>query len=161
MDTAALAREREELDGVGFSATRDHSTKRGPWALPKALEKKFTEIAKETIIKMNKHDGYQLFFEEVTEDEAPDYNDVVKNPMDFGTMKSKVERGEYGEGSDAAAALYEDFLLVFDNCALYNEVDGEVTVEAARLLGLLPETFSTACVTVATGKKKKSKKRRR
>lgn len=64
-------------------------------------------------------------------------------------MKSKVENGMYGEGSEAAAALYEDFLLVFDNCYLYNGDESEVTDEAARLLGLLPEAYVSSCASVA------------
>ena len=102
-----------------------------------------------------RHDTYSLFAEVVTEDEAPGYHEVIKNPMDFGTMRTKVATGEYGTGSAAAVNFYNDFLLVFDNCALYNDEDGEVGVEAARLLGLLPETFAGACSSVASGKPKK------
>ena len=81
--------------------------------------------------------------------------------MDFGTMKKKIEEGKYGQGTEAAAAFYEDFLLVFDNCALYNDDDGEVSGEAARVLGLLPETFAGACVAVKGAKKRKRSKRKR
>ena len=64
--------------------------------------------------------------------------------MDFGTMRGKVKDGDYGEGSVAAAALYEDFKQTFDNCLIYNE-EGEVTEEASRMLGLLPEAFVSSC----------------
>jgi hypothetical protein len=77
----------------------------------------------------------------VTDEEAPGYNDVVKNPMDFGTMREKVNQGLYGSGSAAAATLFDDFKLVFDNCRLYNTDESEVTDEAARIMALLPETF--------------------
>lgn len=64
-------------------------------------------------------------------------------------MRKKVLDGSYGTGSEAAAALYEDFLLVFDNCDLYNPEDSEVTEEATRVLSLLPETYAYACATVS------------
>ena len=72
-------------------------------------------------------------------------------------MKSKVEKGEYGEGSEAAERLYDDFLLMFENCSLYNEDDGEVTEEAARILFLVPETYATVCSSVLKKQKKSEK----
>lgn len=89
-----------------------------------------------------------MFYEPVSEDQAPGYSEVVENPMDFGSMRQKVETGKYGSGSDAATALYTDFLLVFDNCSLYNPEDSEVAEEAARVLGLLPEAFASAVASV-------------
>jgi hypothetical protein len=74
---------------------------------------------------------------------------VVKNPMDFGTMKTKVTAGLYEGTSDPAGSLFHDFVLVFDNCNLYNPEDGEVSQEAARVLGLLPEAYAASCATFA------------
>jgi Bromodomain len=90
-----------------------------------------------------------VFADAVTEEEAPGYYDVVKNPMDFAKMKDKLAKGVYGNGSEAASALYEDFVLVFDNCILFNSEDSEVTREASRILGHLPESFASACLTIA------------
>lgn len=96
-----------------------------------------------------RHDRYSIFEEEVSDKEAPGYSDVVKFPMDFGKMREKVKNGEYGTGSTAAAAFYRDFRQVFDNCYLYNDEGNEVTVEATRVLGFLPETYVAACIHVA------------
>ena len=104
-----------------------------------------------------RQDVHDVFKEPVTDEEAEGYSDIVKNPMDFGTMKQKIESGTYGKGTAAMVGLYNDFLLVFDNCALYNDEDGDVGVEAARLLGLLPETFVGVCVSAAAKKEKKPK----
>jgi len=95
-----------------------------------------------------RHDGYAVFAKEVSDEEAPGYSEVVKFPMDFSKMRSKVRKGEYGSGSEAAAALFQDFRLVFDNCYLYNDDGNEVTEEASRILGLLPEAFVEACIQV-------------
>lgn len=98
-----------------------------------------------------RYDRYSVFAEAVSEEEAPGYYEVVKKPMDFGTMMKKVAAGDYGDSS-AAASLFEDFLLVFDNCSLYNPADSEVAEEAARVLGLLPEAYASACSTVSKRK---------
>lgn len=103
----------------------------------------------------NRNDVHDLFKEPVSDAEAEGYSEIIKNPMDFSTMKHKVESGAYGTGNTAAASLYNDFLLVFENCALYNDEDGEVGKEAARLLGLLPEAFAGACAAAAAKQSKK------
>lgn len=105
------------------------------------------------VLRLDVHD---LFKEPVTDDQAEGYSDIVTNPMDFGTMKHKVESGEYGTGSDAMEKFYNDLLLVFDNCALYNDEDGEVGLEAARLLGLLPESYADVCTSVVAKQAKKA-----
>ena len=98
-------------------------------------------------------DRYSVFEEEVTDKEAPGYSDVVKFPMDFGTMRKKVKEKEYGIGPDAVVNFYKDFRQVFDNCYLYNDENNEVTTEAIRVLSYLPETFVAACINVAQSKK--------
>lgn len=50
-----------------------------------------------------RHDTYSIFQEPVSENDAPGYFDVVKRPMDFGSMRKKVIKGNYGKGSKAAA----------------------------------------------------------
>lgn len=137
---------RSQLDG-SFKAARKNLMQHGEWKLPSVLpSKSFAAVALTTLEKMNKHDSYNIFAEEVTEDDAPGYADVVKNPMDFGTMKEKVNNGDYGDGSKAAAAFYNDFKQVFDNCYLFNEEGTDVTEEASKVLGLLPEAYVAACI---------------
>ena len=40
-------------------------------------------------------DEYAIFLEPVNTALVPGYTDVIKHPMDFGTMTTKVERGRY------------------------------------------------------------------
>lgn len=74
--------------------------------------------------------------------------------MDLAKMKTNVEQDLYGEGSTAAATFYRDFLLMFDNCNIYNDEDGEVIEEAARLFALVPEIYSGACMSLLKKLKK-------
>lgn len=46
----------------------------------------------------------------------PTYHSIVKKPMDFGTMRSKLDRGEYENAKDFEA----DARLVFSNCYKFN-----------------------------------------
>lgn len=52
----------------------------------------------------------------------PDYYTVVKNPMDLGTVKRKLENFEYQMGDEALT----DIRLVFDNCFLYNKPQDDI-----------------------------------
>jgi hypothetical protein len=45
-----------------------------------------------------------------------DYPDIVKNPMDLGTVKRKLERQQYQNAAECA----EDVRLVWKNCMLFN-----------------------------------------
>mmetsp|Transcript_505 Transcript_505/g.1039 ORF Transcript_505/g.1039 Transcript_505/m.1039 type:complete len:373 (-) Transcript_505:2256-3374(-) len=150
LDVGLLKKERENLGGdLSFDASRKYFTKRGPWVLPAPLTPdKLRDVAVAIFKKMDKIDRYAVFAEPVSDNDAPDYSDIVKNPIDLSTMNSKLESGVYGEGSDGASKLYSDYLLMFDNCRLYNEDDGEVTEEAARIMALIPEIYAGACVAV-------------
>ncbi|CAM0945359.1 unnamed protein product [Alopecurus aequalis] len=46
----------------------------------------------------------------------PDYNDIIKHPMDLGTIKKKLDSGSYTSPSDFAA----DVRLTFNNAITYN-----------------------------------------
>lgn len=143
LDVKTPMNEREALDG-SFASAKMNFIKKGVWTLPLQLKDHFAEVVRATITIIRKNDTYLLFQDPVTEDSAPDYFEVVKQPMDFGTMMTKVEEGRYGNSD--IGRVFEDFLLVLDNCALYNDGNDEVTNEAARLLGILPETYAKACV---------------
>jgi bromodomain-containing protein 7/9 len=112
--------------------------------LPPQLRDHFTDVVKATITIIRKNDTYHLFQDPVTEESAPGYFEAVRRPMDFGTMVNKLESGQYGNAD--IGKVFADFLLVLNNCALYNEGNEEVMDEAARLLGILPETYAKACV---------------
>ena len=75
------------------------------------------------------HGSSWPFKQPVDEKLAPDYYDVVRNPMDISTMKEKNGRGEY----KTLRALRDDFKLMFDNCLFYNG-DDSIYAQAAQVL---------------------------
>lgn len=56
------------------------------------------------------------FLQSVKKEEVPDYYDVIKNPMDFQTMREKVLAGDYQNREQ----YIEDVQLICDNARLYN-----------------------------------------
>ena len=61
-----------------------------------------------------------------------DYFDVVKSPMDFGTIKKKLSNNFYGSTDE----LLKDFELVFSNCKLYNPPESDVVGICNQVLAL-------------------------
>ena len=52
----------------------------------------------------------------------PDYHDIVKKPMDFGTVTTKLKENQYSKLQE----YMDDMELVFYNCRLYNGYESEV-----------------------------------
>jgi Bromodomain len=155
MDVALLKKEREALDDKSFEAARGLFTKRGAWILPSPLSpEKFSDIALLVLKKIEKIDRYSVFAEPVSDSDAPGYSEIVSNPIDLSTIRSKIENAGYGACKGAARKLYADLLLMFDNCRLYNDDDGEVTEEAARIFAVVPEIYGGACATILKKQKK-------
>ena len=146
-DVEYLRKERKEAFDGSFESARKFYTARGPWILPKYINSsKWVDVAKMTLSKVAKEDKYDLFAEAVTEEQAPGYSKIIKNPMDFSRMRSKLEGGDYSD--IGISGIFNDFLLVMDNCALYNGSDDEITEEAARVMSLLPAMFASSCAAV-------------
>lgn len=62
---------------------------------------------------------YGFFLEPVNPDYVPDYLKIIKSPMDFSTMRKKIENGEYKGADD----FKNDFELIISNAKLYNAKD--------------------------------------
>ena len=76
------------------------------------------KIAKKLMNLLWKHKDADLFHKPVDPDELniPDYFDVIKNPMDFSTIKKKLSNFSYTNLKD----FCKDMDLVFENCYIYN-----------------------------------------
>ncbi|XP_043662093.1 peregrin [Drosophila teissieri] len=64
-------------------------------------------------------DSMQIFREPVDTSEVPDYTDIVKQPMDLGTMRTKLKECQY----TSLEQLEADFDLMIQNCLAYNNKD--------------------------------------
>lgn len=52
----------------------------------------------------------------------PDYFEIVKKPMDLGTIEKKLKKGEYSDPWE----YVDDVWLMFDNAWLYNRKTSRV-----------------------------------
>ncbi|CAD8165071.1 unnamed protein product [Paramecium octaurelia] len=82
------------------------------------------KVAKKVLQILWKAKGAQLFHNPVDEKKygINDYYDIVKRPMDFGTVKQKLNANQYKNCKE----FYHDIMLVFDNCILYNGSENDI-----------------------------------
>jgi len=66
---------------------------------------------------LEENDSQHIFAEPVDVRDVPDYFDHIKTPMDFSTMKKKLDNMHYVTLDE----LEEDFTLMVNNCLSYNE----------------------------------------
>ncbi|XP_067636898.1 homeotic protein female sterile isoform X2 [Eurosta solidaginis] len=92
--------------------------------------KSCNEILKELFSK--KHSGYAWPFYKPVDAELlglHDYHDIIKKPMDLGTVKQKMDNREYKSAPEFAA----DVRLIFTNCYKYNPPDHDVVAMGRKL----------------------------
>ncbi|KAG9079769.1 hypothetical protein FRC06_007486, partial [Ceratobasidium sp. 370] len=71
------------------------------------------------LTEFNKKSLYQIaspFYEAVDAAYVPTYYKVIKRPMDLGTMRKKLDEGDYPN----AHAFHNDFRLMIKNCMTFN-----------------------------------------
>ncbi|XP_059484589.1 bromodomain-containing protein 2 isoform X2 [Neocloeon triangulifer] len=66
-----------------------------------------------------------------------DYHDIIKKPMDLGTVKQKMDNREYRSAAEFAA----DVRLIFTNCYKYNPPDHDVVTMARKLQDVFDANF--------------------
>lgn len=70
------------------------------------------------------------FAEPVNPKFVPGYADIIKTPMDLGTIKTRITRGFYDYRWEQAV---HDVNLVWENCFTFNRIDAEISKCANRL----------------------------
>ncbi|PNX95862.1 bromodomain-containing protein [Trifolium pratense] len=66
-----------------------------------------------------------------------DYYDIIKNPMDLGSVKEKLAKNAYSTPADFAY----DVRLTFNNALTYNPVGHEVNIAARQFLSKFEELY--------------------
>ncbi|XP_036389183.1 bromodomain and PHD finger-containing protein 3 [Megalops cyprinoides] len=100
-----------------------------------ALELQLTPalvLLRSTLDQLQEKDPAQIFAQPVNLKEVPDYLEFITQPMDFSTMRSKLEAHNYR----TLAELEGDFNLMVANCLRYNARDTVFHRAAVRLRDL-------------------------
>ncbi|KAJ7101407.1 hypothetical protein B0H15DRAFT_927204 [Mycena belliarum] len=91
--------------------------------------KPLKEVLGRLVVQLKKKDDYAFFLKPVNPTQVPGYADLVKRPMDLGTMTTKVQRGRYRSLEDFA----NDFRLVTSNAKIFNPPGSIYYTEADKL----------------------------
>uniref|UniRef100_A0A8B9PC13 Bromodomain and PHD finger containing 3 n=1 Tax=Apteryx owenii TaxID=8824 RepID=A0A8B9PC13_APTOW len=92
----------------------------------------FNVLLRTTLDLLQEKDAAQIFAEPVNLNEVPDYLEFISNPMDFSTMRRKLESHLYRTLDE----FEEDFNLIVTNCMRYNAKDTIFHRAAVRLRDL-------------------------
>ncbi|KAL2319450.1 hypothetical protein Fmac_028419 [Flemingia macrophylla] len=118
---------------VEHSRHRDIQKKCGgdkPSKLPSFLpEKRILQLVLDTL---QRRDTYEIFAEPVDQNEVEDYYAIIKEPMDFGTMRAKLHEGMYMN----LEQFERDVFLIFDNAMQFNS-SGTIYFRQARVINEL------------------------
>ncbi|AET01108.2 bromodomain protein [Medicago truncatula] len=92
-------------------------------------EKQILELVLDTL---QRKDTYEIFAEPVDPNEVENYYTIVKQPMDFGTMRAKLHEGMY----KTLQQFEHDVFLIFNNAMNFNP-PGTIYFKQARVIGEL------------------------
>ncbi|KAF8313144.1 Bromodomain-containing protein [Clavulina sp. PMI_390] len=93
---------------------------------------------KRLLTELKKNEASWPFIAPVNTDEVTDYLDVIKYPMDLGTMETKLERDQYPD----IEGFIADARLIFTNCKAYNHEASQYTRLAIRMEKFLDEILA-------------------
>lgn len=108
-----------------------------PTSLPSGKTFKETMLALKSLLKhlcnsLEKKDPQQFFAYPVSDAIAPGYSKMISRPMDFATMKEKIDNNKYR----LLPEFIRDFRLICNNCMKYNGPDTIFYKAAKKLLQL-------------------------
>lgn len=127
------------VPGVHPSAVNQQLVQKNKEKLSESL-KSCNEILKELFSK--KHSGYAWPFYKPVDAKMlglHDYHDIIKKPMDLGTVKRKMDDREY----KSAAEFGADVRLIFTNCYKYNPPDHDVVKMGRKLQDVFEMRFAS------------------
>ncbi|KAI3921972.1 hypothetical protein MKX01_005661 [Papaver californicum] len=87
--------------------------------------------------RLQKKDTYSVFSEPVDPDELPDYFEIIQHPMDFGTIRKKLEVGAYA----SLEQFEKDVFLICSNAMEYNAPDTIYFRQARSIKELAKKDF--------------------
>lgn len=89
---------------------------------PKKDESRDLALCSMILTEMETHEDSWPFLLPVNLKLVPGYKKVIKKPMDFSTIREKLNNGQYPNFETFAL----DVRLVFDNCETFNEDDSDI-----------------------------------
>ena len=110
----------------------------------------FLQLAKDLLDRVMDKEDAEPFLRPVRpiEDGCADYTDVIREPMDLGTIRDKLDEKNLG-GYETLADVVADVVLVFSNAMTYNGEKSQIYEDASEMLKAfqadLAETLEAVC----------------
>ncbi|KAF4986789.1 hypothetical protein FDECE_15767, partial [Fusarium decemcellulare] len=118
---------------------------RSKWASEENVnQEELYEALEKVLTELKAHTEYSTpFLTRVNKRDVPDYYNLIKNPMDLGTMTKKLKGLTY----KSKAEFVVDLNLIWDNCLKYNQdmnhplrrMANGMRKEAEKLIPLIPD----------------------
>jgi transcriptional activator SPT7 len=90
---------------------------RSKWANEDRVgQEELYESTEKVLMELKANEHAHPFLQRVNKREAPDYYNVIKHPMDIGTMMKKLKQLQYKSKKE----FVEDLMLIWSNCLKYN-----------------------------------------
>ncbi|KAG7240665.1 hypothetical protein INR49_026553 [Caranx melampygus] len=89
----------------------------------------FSILLRALLDQLQAKDQARIFAQPVDVSEVPDYLDHIKHPMDFSTMRQRIDAQAYNNFEQ----FESDFNLIIENCMKYNSKDTYFYRAAVRL----------------------------
>ncbi|KAI9182266.1 hypothetical protein LWI28_023717 [Acer negundo] len=87
--------------------------------------------------RIQKKDTYGVYSDPVDPEELPDYHEIIEHPMDFGTVRKKLNNGAYANLEE----FESDVFLICTNAMQYNSPDTIYFRQARSILELAKKNF--------------------
>lgn len=106
--------------------------------MQKPAENRLGKLLHTLLPMLEKNDQHKFFEWPVSDEIAPGYSTIITRPMDFLTMRQKIDDNQYASLTEFS----EDFKLMCDNAMLYNNSETVYYKCAKKLLQLGQKTLS-------------------
>merc|ERR1719186_1245339 len=136
-DDKKLARQKKK-PGKGTSGILPQHSSKPKNRMTEAL-KACNEIIKEMFSKKHSANAWPFYKPVDTEQlDLHEYKQVIKKPMDIGTVKTKMDGREYRTSAEFAI----DMRLIFTNCFKYNPPEHDVVAMARKLQDVFEKRYA-------------------
>ncbi|AEE35830.1 DNA-binding bromodomain-containing protein [Arabidopsis thaliana] len=138
-DLDSDARNRRKIDGS--DNTGEKASKATDILLQRSLVESTPLPDKKLLFfildRVQKKDTYGVYSDPADPEELPDYYEIIKNPMDFTTLRKKLESGAY----TTLEQFEQDVFLICTNAMEYNSADTVYYRQARAMLELAKKDF--------------------
>ncbi|PVI07055.1 hypothetical protein DM02DRAFT_649386 [Periconia macrospinosa] len=117
---------------------------RSKWANEDRVgQEELYESMEKVLMELKAGEHANPFLQRVNKREAPDYYNIIKQPMDIGTMMKKLKQLQYKSKKE----FTDDLMLIWANCLKYNSASDHplrkkalyMRKETEKLVPLIPE----------------------